>query len=79
MVFDAIQPINIAVLIDNTKYISYTNNMNTPTRQQIRSWMNRQRTLDRPSPVYLDWLRKQFKITLQAEVIKGKHENRPKT
>jgi hypothetical protein len=53
--------------------------MNTPTRQQIRSWMNRQRTLDRPSPVYLDWLRKQFRITVEAEVIKGKHENRPKT
>ena len=50
--------------------------MNTPTPQQLRSWMNRQRTLDRPSPVYLDWLRKQFKITVEAEVIKKKDGQR---
>ena len=43
-----------------------------PTKQQIRSWINRQRTLDRPSPVYLAWLRKHYKITCQANVIKSK-------
>lgn len=43
-----------------------------PTRQQIRSWINRQRTLTNPSPVYLEWLRKQFIITCTADVIKGK-------
>jgi hypothetical protein len=42
----------------------------TPTRQQIRTWINRHRTLPNPSPVYLDWLRKHYKITCQAEVIK---------
>ena len=41
-----------------------------PTKQQIRSWINRQRTLDRPSPLYIEWLRKQFKITVEAEVIR---------
>lgn len=45
----------------------------TPTRQQLRSWINRQRTLDRPSPVYLDWLRQQFRIQATAEIING-HE-----
>jgi hypothetical protein len=44
----------------------------TPTPQQIRSWINRQRTRDTPSPVYLAWLRKQFKITVKADVIKSK-------
>ena len=42
------------------------------TPQQLRSWINRQRTLDRPSPLYIEWLRQQFRITCQAEV---KNEN----
>ena len=41
-----------------------------PSRQQIRSWINRQRTLDRPSPEYIEWLRRQFRITVTAEVKK---------
>lgn len=44
--------------------------MQQPTAQQIRSWINRQRTLPNPSPVYIEWLRKQFRITAIAEVIK---------
>lgn len=40
------------------------------TAQRIRTWINRQRTLKTPSPVYLEWLRKQYKLTCQAEVIK---------
>lgn len=43
-----------------------------PTNQQIRSWINRQRTRPNPSMMYIEWLRKQFRITVEAEVIKGK-------
>lgn len=41
-----------------------------PSRQKIRTWINRQRTLPNPSPVYLEWLRKQFRIECQPTVIK---------
>jgi hypothetical protein len=41
----------------------------TATRQQIRTWINRQRTLGTPSPKYLEWLRSQYKITCSAEVL----------
>lgn len=41
-----------------------------PTRQKIRTWIYRQRTLKTPSKVYLEWLRTQYKLTCQAEVIK---------
>jgi hypothetical protein len=44
----------------------------TPTRQQLRTWMNRQRTLGTPSRAYLDWLRSQYHIKCSAEVIKAK-------
>ena len=44
----------------------------TPTRQQLRTWMNRQRTLGTPSRAYLDWLRTQYQIKCSAEVIKAK-------
>lgn len=47
-----------------------TSNVSTPSPQQIRSWINRQRTLKQPSLVYMEWLRKQFRITVQADVIK---------
>ena len=43
----------------------------TPTRQQIRTWINRQRTLPNPSPVYIEWLRKTYTVTCQAEVKKA--------
>ena len=43
----------------------------TPTPKQIRSWINRQRTLGTPSPRYLEWLRSQYKIVCSATVIKG--------
>ena len=43
-----------------------------PTRQQIRSWINRQRTLKEPSPLYIEWLRKQFKVTCLADKIDTK-------
>lgn len=46
--------------------------MLAPTRQQIRSWIYRQRTLPNPSPVYLEYLRKQYKLVCEAEVIKAK-------
>jgi hypothetical protein len=42
----------------------------TPSRQQIRSWINRQRTRPNASPVYIEWLRKQFRITVEVEVKK---------
>lgn len=45
-------------------------NNKQPSRQQVRTWMNRQRTLPNPSPTYLDWLRKQYRIRCEAEVIK---------
>jgi hypothetical protein len=41
------------------------------TRQQIRSWINRHRTRPTPSPVYLEWLRRQYTIRCTATVIKG--------
>ena len=41
----------------------------TATRQQIRTWINRQRTLGTPSPRYLEWLRSQYKIQCSAEVL----------
>ena len=44
-----------------------------PTPQQIRSWINRQRTLPNPSQAYIEWLRKQFRITCTAEVIKNEN------
>lgn len=42
-----------------------------PSKQQIRTWINRQRTLPNHSPVYLEWLRQQYRITCQAEVAKS--------
>lgn len=44
------------------------------TAQQIRTWMNRQRTLKTPSPAYYAWLRKQFTIKCIAEVKKNAAE-----
>jgi hypothetical protein len=44
----------------------------TVTRQQIRTWINRQRTLGTPSPKYLEWLRSQYKIQCSAEVLVNK-------
>lgn len=38
------------------------------TAQQLRSWINRQRTRPTPSPLYIQWLRQQFRITATAEV-----------
>jgi len=42
----------------------------TPTTQQLRTWINRQRTLGTPSPKYLAWLKSQYKLSCEAEVIK---------
>lgn len=42
------------------------------TAQQIRTWINRQRTLGTPSPAYLAWLREQYTLKCDAEVIRGK-------
>jgi hypothetical protein len=54
-----------------------TSKSNKVTAQQIRSWIHRQRTLGTPSKAYVEWLRKQYKITCDAEVIKGdKNETR---
>jgi hypothetical protein len=44
----------------------------TVTRQKIRTWMNRQRTLGTPSPAYLEWLRKQFVLHCEATVTRKK-------
>ena len=41
----------------------------TPTKQQLRTWINRQRTLGTPSPKYLEWLRSQYTIQCSAEVL----------
>jgi hypothetical protein len=41
-----------------------------PSPQQVRSWINRQRTLAQPSQRYIEWLRKTFRVTVTAEVIK---------
>ena len=43
--------------------------MNKPSAQQIRKWMHRQRTLGTPSRSYLEWLRKQYRLTCVATVI----------
>mgnify|MGYP006266937395 CR=1 FL=1 len=51
-------------------------NAQTPSRQQIRSWINRQRTRPNPSKIYLAWLRTQFRIRCEAEVIKGKIDDK---
>lgn len=42
----------------------------TVSRQQLRTWIHRQRTLPNPSPVYLEWLRKNFRVQCQAEIKK---------
>jgi hypothetical protein len=44
------------------------------TRQQIRTWINRQRTLGTPNPRYLEWLRSQYKITCTPEVLVNKKQ-----
>jgi hypothetical protein len=44
--------------------------MNQPSRQQIRSWINRQRTLANPSQVYIEWLRKRFRVVCSADIKK---------
>jgi len=41
-----------------------------PSPQQVRSWINRQRTLPQPNQTYIRWLRKNFRVTVEAEVIK---------
>lgn len=46
------------------------------TRQQIRSWINRQRTRPEPSKSYLHWLHTQYNLTCQADVIKN--DQKPK-
>lgn len=46
------------------------------TRQKIRTWINRQRTLGTPSPAYLEWLRKQYRIRCEATVIKESDHKR---
>lgn len=43
-----------------------------PTRQQIRNWINRQRTLPNPSWQYIEWLRKHATVKCSATVIKPK-------
>jgi hypothetical protein len=40
-----------------------------PTRQQIRTWINRQRTLGTPSPKYLEFLKRHYTIQCHAEVL----------
>jgi hypothetical protein len=47
-------------------------NTDTVTRAKIRSWIERHRTRPNPSPVYLEWLRGQYRIRCEATVIKGK-------
>jgi hypothetical protein len=41
-----------------------------PSPQQVRSWINRQRTLAEPNQTYIRWLRKNFRVTAEATVIK---------
>ena len=43
-----------------------------PTAQQLRTWINRQRTLGTPSPKYLEFLRKQYTLKCHAEVLVNK-------
>lgn len=40
-----------------------------PTAQQLRTWINRQRTLGTPSPKYLEFLRKHYNVQCHAEVL----------
>jgi hypothetical protein len=47
-------------------------NSQRPTRQQLRTWINRQRTLGTPSPKYLEFLRKHYTIQCSAEVLVNK-------
>lgn len=47
----------------------------TVTRQKIRTWINRHRTLPGYSWQYIEWLRKQYRIRCEAEVIKGKEND----
>lgn len=47
---------------------------NPVTPQQIRTWMHRQRTLGTPSPAYVAWLRTQYTLRCDAEVIKVKNQ-----
>ena len=41
-----------------------------PSRQKIRTWINRQRTLPNPSWQYIEWLRKTGRVQCQIEIIK---------
>ena len=47
----------------------------TVTRQKIRTWINRHRTRPGYSLAYIDWLRKQYRIRCEAEVIKAKNND----
>lgn len=46
-----------------------------PSNRQIRSWINRQRTLPNPSWQYIEWLRKTFIVKCEPTIIKGTNES----
>jgi len=46
-----------------------------PSNRQLRSWINRQRTLPTPSWQYIEWLRKTYTVACEPTIIKGNNES----
>lgn len=42
------------------------------TEEEIRSWIRKEQRKKKPSEIYINWLRKQIKVTVSATV--KKHE-----
>ena len=46
-----------------------------PSNRQLRSWINRQRTLATPSWQYIEWLRKTYRVKCEVTITKGTNES----
>ena len=47
-----------------------------PSNRQLRSWINRQRTLATPSWQYIEWLRKTYTVKCEPTIIKKINDNK---
>ena len=52
-----------------------TNKATGPSNRQLRSWINRQRTLATPSWQYIEWLRKTYTVTCEPTITKATNES----
>lgn len=53
-----------------------TNKVTGPSNRQIRSWINRQRTLATPSWQYIEWLRTTYTVKCEPTIIKKINDNK---